>query len=845
MISKGLKLFSVILLGLALVQACSKSSSPSSPSSPPPPADTSTFTPTGTLPVNTATFTATNTISVVTPLLTSTPTFTVTTATPTLTGSNTPTSTFTPSYTATLSPTSPPTGTFSFTPTSTGTATFSSTSTSTPTSTFTSTTTSTPTWTTTGTQSPTATPTTTGTPTSTDTPTPTATFTPTPNTAIRVAVNSTPTVSASYPVGLHFDQNPNFSGSSGVDGFATSNGAAVVVPVTAGNWYLVAYRNSVGDGSTNGPHVGDPYEIYSNKTLPPGTAIVAGAGVTTDVAVTLTGSRTFPGVTGTVTYSGSGTVSSSNQIRFQAYSDPSYLTPLDLAGKANVQTNASRYDVVTPNSTSVYLLGYFDADGNGSLSPGDPFVVMGYFDGTAAKSRDVTISDSNSWGTQTPNATSPYRLSGSLTYGGSLGTVSAGHPLWLAIFPDNTLNSSSGQYLGINPSSDYLVDLPANQSYYVVAFYSATTPGSNGPSMGDPYISYHVSPGCTIPPDGLAVSGPTTQDFAIIDTCRLTGVQGTASYTGSGTVDNSHRIHLVAYTDNTYTTQVGFKSDVSNSGDPYQLIVPNGATAYQLAYFDADNSGDLSVGDPYLAPGTFTASPNLTRNITFDDSQTWTGYFVQGTVNYTPGSVSASHTLLVHTDSSSTFNGSGSQDATITVNGGYYLASVSGPGTWYMAAVYDASGLGYGGNTGGPHVGDSYQVDNGTCAFPATGLTVSPSATMNWTFGATCQFYGYTGTLTYTGVGTVDNSHRIYVSVYSDSFYASKLTDAKDSSSGTRYDAALLGQTVPSSNYLRAWYDVNGDGTLDAGDLYDNEGLYLSNTGTTAVNFSFSGANTY
>ncbi len=388
-------IFLLLASSSLLIIGCPGKNSPSSPAAP---ADT-----------NTPTSTPTNQNG-----FTSTPSYTPTASfTPTATNAGGFTSTpssFTPTYTSTLSYT--PTFTYTYTSTSTPTNTF--------TSTFTATSTATNTvcmdgsgHTCTFTYTPAA-------PTNTSTLCPTQSFTPTPGAngySISGTVDYTGesgTVSGTNPIEVvAFQQG---SGNGGNYYLVTSNGGSYTIQgLSSGSAYLlVAVYNSSVTGFNWPPAVGSSAELYGTTTCNTSSASqVTVTGNLTGYTLSFGDSNQLSGYGGTVTYSGSmGRVDGCHQIAVLTY--PTSTTLYGSSGVTNtsnnqsseINTNGGSFNMVGGNGGSspcatqtMNVLAFYVVPGSSccTIQPGDPYVWQTNVSTSTSPSLNLTISDSQTY----------------------------------------------------------------------------------------------------------------------------------------------------------------------------------------------------------------------------------------------------------------------------------------------------------------------------------------------------------------------------------------------------------------------------------------------------------------
>jgi hypothetical protein len=396
-------------------------------------------------------------------------------------------------------------------------------------------------------------------------------------------------------------------------------------------------------------------------------------------------------------------------------------------------------------------------------------------------------------------------------------------------------------------SGGYLFNPPYPGPWYAIAMYMAGGLLNDGPSIGDGVYVYNS--GCSLPPTALNVSAPMTANGTLSDSCVMQGVYGSAFYYGSYTVSSTVRIRTAAYTDPLYQTSTGFQEDVQSNGDRYDLICSVGSSAvslYQLAWLDLDNNGALDIDEPYDGLGPFPPGTGTTRDIFLSDNKLWTGRFLQGKVYYESGAVNSTNMILAYASCMADLSGcggSGDTAAAVIVNGGYYHVPVpTAYSTYYMAFIYNASGVSM---VEGPHVGDTYEIYNDTCDFTPAAIDGSAGSVLmpDVSFSNACSLYGVRGNVNYTP-GGVDDSHRVGVRAYQGSGYTGLIQDTRRSTNNTRWDIVTTGNpgiTPGTTVYLRAYYDNDGNG-YDTGDNYNDMGGATVDYGSGNTNISFNGS---
>ncbi len=424
----------LLLAGSSILMIGCPGSSPSSPAAP-------TATPTFT---NTVCMNASGTPCTSTPTFTFTDTATATdTVTDTATGTPTHTATATYTRTETGTPTDTATSTATGTPTNTATVTDTPTVTPTPTDTLSPTPTGSDTPTFTATSTVTFTPTRTATDTATATNTvfscaSTDTFTPTPSggNSISVTVHVTGgTINASHPVFVHvdntslgspttsFEGNANILSNNGVNkftGIPSGSDASCIVaaffdPANAINPYKADHG---GDINVGGYFVG--WNGSSTGTCSFGSLTAVTASSSAGVSLYLGTTCVVNGLSGALSYTGSGTVDNCRSIVVQiSTGGPSFsnfnagmVTNGISTPFATTSGNSQRYDIIPNNQyigggdpTSYYIRAYYDSNATGGWSnppsAGEPCKQLtGTFTTSSAQQAglNITFSDTDSCG---------------------------------------------------------------------------------------------------------------------------------------------------------------------------------------------------------------------------------------------------------------------------------------------------------------------------------------------------------------------------------------------------------------------------------------------------------------
>lgn len=455
--------------------------------------------------------------------------------------------------------------------------------------------------------------------------------------------------------------------------------------------------------------------------------------------------------------------------------------------------------------------------------------------------------------TPTPYSGPTYSLSGSVTYNGG-DTVGAGNPVYVvlstsALFQNSvnaavTLTSANGTYNFTNLSPG---------TYYIGALYDTNgswKPFSNSPPpVGDYYYVYGGgSNGCTINSAvGVTVSGNTVGPALVFgNNCSFTltnSLSGAVTYTPGG-VSASNPIYVYLYTNPdildgspvaavTLTANGSYNFSSLPTGNYYLVAVYSTGTVathyvpisgYYDVYGGSSGGCGLVSSTPVFVSGS-TTGPALVFGATCSYNAATT---LSGPISYTgSGTVGTNHKIWVMLFNTSDIVGGGGPVtyASFTSANAAYSFNSMPIGPYYLIAVYDASGTwtGPGGNP--PPSGDSYYAyggGDGGCDFDPTGVIVNGNtAGPALVFGDSCKYNSsltLTGSVNYTGGGTVNATDAVYVMLFN-SPNISPNSNAKmlaavtlTSASGT-YNFPVTSGTY----YLVAIYNAGGGGWYPGG----------------------------
>lgn len=468
-------------------------------------------------------------------------------------------------------------------------------------------------------------------------------------------------VSNAVPILVYLFSSPFPDESTDSAIVGANNGAFAVGAPTAGNYYLVYVLDLDGNLEAN---VGEPAGIYNGKTSFPGDPIaVPQAGV----SVSFNDTGVVQGIAGRVFYEGSkGNVTASTPIVVEMSSDPLLRFGVE---RHKVKVNGGRFDFLTFDTATYYLRAFFDANGNESLDTGESYEIFNNKgageSATAVVAGGTTTAIVMSFGDSPPAA----HLTGTITYSGSRGPVSAARPIgvsfvWTEGGPTEELDATAVT------SNGGAFDLagPVAGNYHLAYFLDVNADGA--PNVGEPFEFYNNTftyPGnaVAVPQSGLSLN--------FNDAASLSGFSGTIRYEGSrGTVSPSHKLRVEAFGDANLTSRDAESPGVPVNGGRYNVMTLDTSTYYLRAYFDANGNDHFDPGqDPYeifhdkaSGPGdplvagptqtgvnftfrdenlppptptpTTTSTPTVTRTFTYTPTQVPTGFETPVLPTHTP-----------------------------------------------------------------------------------------------------------------------------------------------------------------------------------------------------------------
>jgi hypothetical protein len=176
-------------------------------------------------------------------------------------------------------------------------------------------------------------------------------------------------VSVARPIIMFLLTNADFDGPPVAFTLVDTNGGAFVLGAPApGNYYLGMLLDTNGDSM---PAVGDPYEIYNNRSMPPGDPLAAPQ---SGLSLSFGDAGGLPGVAGSVTYTGSlATVGETSPILVEFFRDADFTDQIDALSV--VTSNGGAYSFVRVGTDDTYLRAFVDLNNNNALDPGEPFTL--------------------------------------------------------------------------------------------------------------------------------------------------------------------------------------------------------------------------------------------------------------------------------------------------------------------------------------------------------------------------------------------------------------------------------------------------------------------------------------
>jgi hypothetical protein len=469
-----------------------------------------------------------------------------------------------------------------------------------------------------------------------------------------------------------------------------------------------------------------------------------------------------------------------------------------------------------------------------------------------------------------PLAAHAIPLAGTIRYTGSQGQVSTERPIAIFLNTDGFFNGHErGSVAVTSNGGGFQFEVPAAGDYYLVYVFLA----SGDIQLGEPFEIYNGRFACPSDPVHVPPSGVTGLALEFDDIGIASGIAGRVTYTGNrGLVEESRPLSVLASTDPTFhqlpTCSLGAQSnDVGSNGGRFYLFTLDTNSYYLRPFVDLNGNGDLDAGEPFgTCSNSLEAGTDQTGvTITFGDdgvatcavpsppiptptvTPTSNAVVLSGTICYTGsrGPVSADHRILVFMcDGATLAEATSCIKARVTSNCGPFAFETPAAGNYYL--LYGLEGV----TRGDINIGSPFEIYNNRCNFPADPVAV-PQSDVRLDFGDTCFLSGIAGNVSYKGnQGPVSQNRPLRVEAFADPGFSRGrlpwLGNTQDNDAG--YD---LPTWDGATYYLRTWFDLNNNGTLDIGEpfqIYDNKGAppgdpVVASTTQTNINFTFGDEN--
>jgi hypothetical protein len=209
----------------------------------------------------------------------------------------------------------------------------------------------------------------------------------------------------------------NFSaGVTAYEAVGTNGGSYSLSVPSAGNYYVLAFVGTVNTPPCQSVNLSDYLLDVLTQGAVGGAYAGSSTGGSSTTAINVTGATTGinysfndstlgqqNGVSGGVTYTGSkGSVSGAHPIIIQQYSDPGYSNLYSLPVAVNCNNTTYSFQATSAN----YFLAFYDLQGNGIFSAGDPYEELGTLTPSLSLVVPVNFGDTNLGPIVTPTPTS-------------------------------------------------------------------------------------------------------------------------------------------------------------------------------------------------------------------------------------------------------------------------------------------------------------------------------------------------------------------------------------------------------------------------------------------------------
>ena len=392
-------------------------------------------------------------------------------------------------------------------------------------------------------------------------------------------------VSASGPLRIWVAESSDFGEAIASAAITTNGGAWSVDVPQAGDYYLLYWLDRDGDLF---PGSGEPVEVYHDKftlAVEPDPLPAPRSGV----ELTLNDTWVLATVSGRVTYVGNYPVRPGPALSVTSYARPDLTSP---RARALPVPNGGSYTALALGEQAYLRVHYDLIVRNDNYDPGEPYVIYNQRRTPPANPIapgsvvDIVFGDEYA-----PTTT---HITGTVTYSGSRGAVSAARPILILVLhgPDD-FNEIGRRTITSNGAFDIALPAPGNQ-YLIYAWDMS----GEGILVGAPFEIYDDRFSFPVEPLVAPTSEVTLQ---FDDTARIPGIAGTASYTGNhGPVSQQRRIVLEAFKDAALTQRV-VAEEVFVNGGRYGLVSSDLAAPllYVRAFLDVDRNEELDEGEPY------------------------------------------------------------------------------------------------------------------------------------------------------------------------------------------------------------------------------------------------------
>jgi len=450
-------------------------------------------------------------------------------------------------------------------------------------------------------------------------------------------------------------------------------------------------------------------------------------------------------------------------------------------------------------------------------------------------------------------ADEPLSISGTVTYTGSQGPVSAAKPIVLFLTRSRVLDGVPVAVASVEVNGGaFELTAPEPGDYYLA--YLLDTNGDSIPAVGDPFEIYENR--LKAPGDPITVPVNEAQSNLVLsfdDSAELPGVFGTVTYTGNmGPVDDTRPIRVQVFREGDLTDRVDRQQRLVNNGGSYSFLLLEGRLHYMQVFLDLNDNDVRDPGEPfeiypdrYALPGDPLPEGIAEVDVVFGDGPDPTptpsqDLVVSGTIEYTGslGPVSPEAPIFVLLFSNPMLDGAPVAGAGVTENGGSFEMGPPGPGDYYLVYLLDTNG------DGDPAVGDPFEIYQDRLTTPGDSVTV-PQTGLVLSFDDTGGLPGVRGTVTYTGaMGPVSSNVPIHVDVFRDAELTDRLDQSQDLTSNGEFYQFILLENSP--HYMVAFLDLNHNGNRDSGEpftIYNGKtaipGDPLPQEGGSVVDISF------